>query len=289
MYADDVATFEMTAPSTIGWIAMGIGDSMVGSYIVMAWPTTTNTVAISQRVAYRYAVPEVTEHQSDITLLPSSGVKDGVFTVTFTRPLVVTNSTINSATQNFVWALHTTSRPSDDPYTTTITRHNDIGHFTITGSISNYDKYIIAHGVPLIIIGLLMSIAAGVKFNSNNTHHVIGVIIFICFFLQLALGWIHHHLYDPSRKFIPWWTRLHWWFGRILAIGSFYQISLGLALYHVGSPLVTAYYIWVAIVIIFYLSISFYLWRKREAELRIYKSSNTLYTGVRREDLEQTE
>ncbi|CAG8489470.1 3437_t:CDS:2 [Racocetra fulgida] len=198
MNADDVATFEMTAPSTIG-----------------------------------YAVPEVTEHQSDITLSPSSGVKDGVFTVIFTRPLVVTNSTITSTTQNFVWALHTTSRPSDDPYTMTITRHNDIGHFTITGSISNYDKYIIAHGVLL--------------------------------FLNMTIDcWIHHHLYDPARKYIPWWTRLH-------------------------CPLVTAYYIWVAIVIIFYLSISFYLWRKRETELRLYKTSNTLYTGIRREDPEQIE
>ncbi|CAG8811275.1 19383_t:CDS:2, partial [Gigaspora rosea] len=52
--------------------------------------------------------------------------------------------------------------------------------------------------VPLVIIGLLLAIAAGVAFNSNNTHHVLGVIIFICFFLQLSLGWIHHHLFNPA-------------------------------------------------------------------------------------------
>ncbi|CAG8738190.1 12034_t:CDS:2 [Dentiscutata heterogama] len=113
----------------------------------MAWPTTTNSVAISQRIAYRYSVPEVTDQQSDIMLLPSSGVQDGVFTVIFTRPLVVANSTITSTTSNFIWALHSTDRPSDDPYTTIITRHNDLGHMTITGTISNYDKYIIAHGL----------------------------------------------------------------------------------------------------------------------------------------------
>ncbi|RIB06846.1 hypothetical protein C2G38_2046475 [Gigaspora rosea] len=329
--ADDVATFEMTAPSTIGWIAMGIGDSMIGSYIVMAWPTTTNSVAISQRVAYRYAVPEVTSQQSDIKLLPSSGIKDDVFTVVFTRPLIVANSTISSATSEYVWALHTTARPSDDPSTMTITRHNDIGHITLTGTISNYDKYIIAHGllmfftwgivtpgaifiarftrniiprqwfplhwgimsflaVPLVIIGLLLAIAAGVAFNSNNTHHVLGVIIFICFFLQLSLGWIHHHFFDPARKYIPWWTRLHWWFGRTLAVGSFYQISLGLDQYNVGKPLVTAYYIWVMIIIISYLSFSFYLWRKRKSEIRQHGSSDILYTGIRKQvDNEQTE
>ncbi|CAG8586390.1 1210_t:CDS:2, partial [Scutellospora calospora] len=185
MRADDVATFEMTAPSTIGWIAMGIGNSMIGSYMVMAWPTSTNSVAISQRVAYSYSVPTVTEHQSDITLLSSSGVKDNVFTVVFTRPLVVTNSTITTASLDYIWALHTTSRPSDDPYTMTITRHNDLGHITLTGGLSNYDKYIIAHGLVMFFTwGVVIPGAVFIiRFTRNITNHFVplhwGVLVFL--------------------------------------------------------------------------------------------------------------
>ncbi|RIB06848.1 hypothetical protein C2G38_2147855 [Gigaspora rosea] len=107
-----------------------------------------------------------------------------------------------------------------------------------------------------------------------------------------TVGWIHHHLFDPARKHIPWWTRLHWWFGRTLAVGSFYQISLDLAQYNVGKPLVTAYYVWIMIIIICYIIslIFFYLWRKRTSEIRQHGSSNILYTGIRKQvDKEQTE
>ncbi|CAG8739969.1 8286_t:CDS:2, partial [Gigaspora margarita] len=267
--ADDVATFEMTAPSTIGWIAMGIGDSMVGSYIVMAWPTTTNSVAISQRVAYRYSVPEVTNQQSDIKLLPSSGIKDDVFTVVFTRPLIVANSTISSATSEYVWALHTTARPSDDPSTMTITRHNDIGHITLTGTISNYDKYIIAHGLLMFFTWGI--ITPGAIFIARFTRNII------------PRQWFPLHWGIMSFLAVPW-------FGRTLAVGSFYQISLGLAQYNVGKPLVTAYYVWIMIIIISYFSFSIYLWRKRTSEIKKHGSSNVLYTGIRKQDdREQTE
>jgi hypothetical protein len=63
---------------------------------------------------------------------------------------------------------------------------------------------------PLALLGLIMSFAAGVRYNPANTHHFLGIVIFGGFVFQLSLGWIHHKLFDPSRKYFPWWTRLHW-------------------------------------------------------------------------------
>jgi hypothetical protein len=63
---------------------------------------------------------------------------------------------------------------------------------------------------PLTLVGLITAYAAGVRFHAANTHHFLGVVVFGGFIFQLSLGWIHHKLYDPSRKYYPWWTKLHW-------------------------------------------------------------------------------
>ncbi|CAG8564399.1 8764_t:CDS:2 [Acaulospora morrowiae] len=274
--ASSLATFKLVAPSTVGWVSVGIGSSMIDNYLVMAWPTTTNTVAISQRIATSYSVPILLGSQSDITLDPSSGIKDGFFTVIFTRPSVIANSTFSQDTKNFVWAMQSTSRPSDDSTTTTITMHDSFGYISLDGGMTDRQKYILAHGIvmflvwglivpasiyiirfarnilpglffrlhwvfqvflasPLIVIGWLLVLGAGVQFNPSNTHHVLGVAITALYFGQLTLGWIHHQLYDPERKYIAWWTKLHWWWGRTLVIIGFVQLALGLEEYNAGE------------------------------------------------------
>ncbi|CAG8459603.1 11737_t:CDS:2 [Diversispora eburnea] len=328
--SSDVVKFKMVAPSTVGWIAVGIGSSMIGSYMVMAWPTTTNTVAISQRIAYSYSIPAVTTSQSDITVDTSSGVSNGQFIVSFSRPATVVNSTVTSSTTAFIWGMQSTTRPEDNPSTTVIAKHDSIGRITLTGGLSTYDKYIISHGLimfltwglivpgaifiarfarnvipqgwfrlhwgiqlflaaPLLVIGLLLAIGAGVKFNPGNTHEMLGVILIGLFFGQLTLGWIHHKLYDSSRKYIPWWTKLHWWWGRIIALLGFVQITLGLGEYNVGKTLVFLLYTWVIFIIVSYIGLAYFYVNKRRSEIKALGRSDIVYTGVGPDDGEHLE
>jgi len=342
--AESLFTFELEAPDTIGWVAIGVGQSMIGSYIMMAWPSTNGSAIISQRVAERYRVPSVTAQQSDLNLdVTESGTKDGKFFAKFTREASVEGSAIESSGQMFVWALHTDQRPTDDPSTPNIFIHNAKGRYTLesspivtngdtsnveTSGMSSFDKIIIAHAVvmfivwgiavpgaifiarfarniipkkwfklhwgiqqflasPLSLLGILLAFSSGIKYNSYNSHHVLGSFVFGGFMSQLTLGWIHHKLYDPSRKYYPWWTKLHWWWGRILTILAFIQIYLGLELYDVSHGVFVAYYLYIALLFISFAGLSYYLYRKRKSEIEKYSKSDVLYTGIRQDDVEQ--
>jgi hypothetical protein len=88
--------------------------------------------------------------------------------------------------------------------------------------------------IPVILTGSTLSYIAAKGFKFDNPHKVkcvsqlylfilyfpnnlfplyakiVGFVLFLGFFIQLAIGVIHHHLYDPSRAHTPWWTKLHW-------------------------------------------------------------------------------
>ncbi|GBC01972.1 hypothetical protein RclHR1_00440038 [Rhizophagus clarus] len=330
-------TFELEAPASIGWVAVGIGPSMIGSYIVMAWPSTNGSAIITQRIAERYTVPSVTSQQSDLTLdTASSGVKNGKFIARFTRAASVAGSTIESSGQDLVWALQTNERPPDDASTRDIFIHNAKGRYNFvpsavgfsTATLSKYDKYIMIHGIvmfavwglivpgavfiarftrniipqkwfklhwgiqqflatPLTLVGLISAFAAGVRFHAANTHHFLGVVVFIGFISQISLGWIHHKLYDPARKYFPWWTKLHWWWGRALILVAFIQILLGLQQYNASQGIFVGYYIYVLFILSAYAGLSYHLYRKRKRDLEAFAKSDVVYTGIRQDDIEQ--
>lgn len=332
-------TFQLEAPASIGWVSIGVGPSMIGSYIIMAWPSTNGSAIISQRLAERYRVPRVTSQQNDLILdTASSGIKNGKFIARFTRAVSVGGSTIESSGQDFVWALQTEERPSDDPSTREISAHNAKGRYAYiynadssaagTNTISKYDKYISIHGIvmfsvwgiivpgavfiarftrniipqkwfkfhwgiqqflasPLTLVGLITAFAAGVRFHAANTHHFLGVVVFGGFIFQLSLGWIHHKLYDPSRKYYPWWTKLHWWWGRILILLAFIQILLGLQQYNASHAVFVGYYLYVLFVLSSYGGLSYHLYRKRKRDIEAFSKSDVVYTGIRQEDIEQ--
>nr|CAG8537020.1 3380_t:CDS:2 [Entrophospora candida] len=334
------ASFRMEAPSTVGWMAFGIGKNMVGSYMVMAWPRANGGAIISQRIAKGHEVPIVTEHQDDITLDPSSGIQSNKFVVLFKRPLSVNGSLITTDTTNYIWAIHDAERPDEDPNTMKIERHNAIGKFDITidtpipydptatattdtiTEATSHDTFIFIHGLtmfaswgfvvpggvfisrfarnilpkrwfalhwsiqtfgalPLSITGIIMAYLAGVKFNIESRHHAIGAILTCCLFIQLLIGAIHHHLYSPERKYTPWWTKVHWWFGRSIIILAFIQIPIGLNIFNVAKAYIVGYYIYTTVIIVAYVTLSIVFLRKGENKIG---SSTVSYTEVRQDD-----
>ncbi|CAJ0651210.1 1208_t:CDS:2 [Entrophospora sp. SA101] len=129
-----------------------------------------------------------------------------------------------------------------------------------------------------------MTYLAGVKFNIENRHHVIGGALTFCFAVQLLIGAIHHHLYSPERKSIPWWTKVHWWFGRFVVILAFVQIPIGFNLFNVSKTYIGGYFIYSMVLIITYITLSIAFWRRRKSEIRNSGRSTVLYTGVRQDD-----
>ncbi|CAG8504448.1 6821_t:CDS:2 [Ambispora leptoticha] len=124
-------TFTMTAPSTVGWFGMGLGDGMVGSYLIIAWPNSDNTITISQRKATEHAEPSTTNQQSDLILDPSSGVQNGQMVAIIKRAVTVSGSTITtSGKQSFVWA-YSTVNPESKQANASLTQHLNRGSTSI--------------------------------------------------------------------------------------------------------------------------------------------------------------
>ncbi|KAJ3115065.1 hypothetical protein HDU96_001229 [Phlyctochytrium bullatum] len=60
----------------------------------------------------------------------------------------------------------------------------------------------------------------------------IGVFIVCATAFQVVYGFVIHFLYDPHRKRVPVWDKLHWWLGRGLFIISLINLYLGLSEYN---------------------------------------------------------
>ncbi|TPX68084.1 hypothetical protein SpCBS45565_g03379 [Spizellomyces sp. 'palustris'] len=71
--------------------------------------------------------------------------------------------------------------------------------------------------------------------KGNGAHVVFGLLIIILSAPQLALGWIIDRLFNPTRNYIPWWDKVHWWLGRIVFLLALINIPFGIALYNDGE------------------------------------------------------
>ncbi|KND00190.1 uncharacterized protein SPPG_04530 [Spizellomyces punctatus DAOM BR117] len=88
----------------------------------------------------------------------------------------------------------------------------------------------VGFGLVYHVVGVKGASHFNVK--ANGAHVVIGLLIIILSAPQLALGWIIDRLFNPTRKYIPWWDKVHWWLGRIVFLLALVNIPLGIALYN---------------------------------------------------------
>ncbi|CAG8524186.1 4652_t:CDS:2 [Ambispora gerdemannii] len=126
--SENFVTFNLTAPSTVGWFGVGIGDGMIGSYLMIAWPNSDNTITISQRKAVAHAEPPTTDQQTDLNLDSSlSGVRNGQMIAIIKRAVTVSGSTMTtSGEQSFVWAFSKTN-PKSNQKNARLTQHDNKG------------------------------------------------------------------------------------------------------------------------------------------------------------------
>lgn len=103
----------------------------------------------------------------------------------------------------------------------------------------------------LSIVGfVLIYMATAAHFA--NTHAIIGLVVLILMVAQTVLGFVIDKLFDAARSAIPWWDKLHWWLGRLLAVGAPVNIILGLLEYNVSNIYITLFVVsWVFFIVLF--------------------------------------
>ncbi|KAF9258844.1 hypothetical protein L218DRAFT_948046 [Marasmius fiardii PR-910] len=167
---------------TPGWMAMGFGNTMVGSPMVIMWANSDGTFTISQRQASGYTEPQVVDSPPRTASLssPESSVSafsdaTGDIRYAFTIPHD------GKTTPNLIWAFGTTNPGSSDARATLV-QHIDGGSTVLdlsktvspesgsntpsgnSGDISiplqRYQKLIIAHAI-FCLFGFLFFLPAG--------------------------------------------------------------------------------------------------------------------------------
>ena len=84
----------------------------------------------------------------------------------------------------------------------------------------------------------------------NNAHTKIGLTVIIAMFFQIILGIIIHLLYNPERTIIPWYNKLHWYFGKLLVLLAMCNVIIGIYVYNTfDTNLYVGYYYGIYIVL----------------------------------------
>ncbi|KAK7043150.1 AdoMet-homocysteine methyltransferase [Paramarasmius palmivorus] len=184
--SNEFVTDELTpkdSTSTPGWMAIGLGQSMIGTPMVVLWSNSDGSITLSQRQASGYAEPKVIQNPDRVAALvqASSSASSGNTKFTFTIP------SDGKTTQSFIWAWGD-ENPGSSNIDATIQQHRDKGRASLnlakdpsattpsTGSGGNgnsntdssehelpllpYQKLIVAHAI-FCVIGFLLLLPAG--------------------------------------------------------------------------------------------------------------------------------
>ncbi|KAI8921782.1 hypothetical protein BC831DRAFT_475424 [Entophlyctis helioformis] len=89
---------------------------------------------------------------------------------------------------------------------------------------------------------------------SGDYHRLFGLLVTVAVLIQVVLGFVSNAMFSPDREAVPWWDKLHWWFGRLLFIAALGCVFFGIQLYqNLGYPLDA----WVPIAFGCYLFVAF--------------------------------
>ena len=98
--------------------------------------------------------------------------------------------------------------------------------------------FIMVFGVGVTSVGAILLVflyASNRDFDSP--HKIMGLLVTIVFFIQVALGVTAHIKYDPGRAPSPTIDKLHWWVGRLNFIMALVTVGLGFKAYGQYAPL----------------------------------------------------
>ncbi|KAJ3109864.1 hypothetical protein HDU97_000094 [Phlyctochytrium planicorne] len=89
----------------------------------------------------------------------------------------------------------------------------------------------------LTIAGFLIKLLTKTPPHFKSPHEIIGLTIIVSLFVQSILGVVSDRLWSPDRPDVPWWDKLHWWFGRLSFLLALANLFVGLDRYnYITSP-----------------------------------------------------
>nr|XP_018262482.1 uncharacterized protein I303_05499 [Kwoniella dejecticola CBS 10117]OBR84640.1 hypothetical protein I303_05499 [Kwoniella dejecticola CBS 10117] len=114
--------------SQFGWIAIGFGNSMINSPMVIAWPNSDGSITLSQRKANNHVTPAVDSNPPrKASLLTSSSFSNSSSTsITFTIP-----SSSNTNSTNLIWAYGNKNPGTSNSGTSNLAQHLASGNTQI--------------------------------------------------------------------------------------------------------------------------------------------------------------
>ncbi|QRW07746.1 cytochrome b561 domain-containing protein [Ceratobasidium sp. AG-Ba] len=112
--------------SRVGWMAVGFGDRMGGSPMVILWPNADGTITLSQRQSNDHDDPQVVKSPPRTATLQTtmSTLTGSAVTLSFSIP------SSGHTTENMIYALATRKPGSNDP-SATLQEHNFKGNFQL--------------------------------------------------------------------------------------------------------------------------------------------------------------
>lgn len=112
--------------SDLGWMAIGFGQSMIGSPLVILWPNADGSVTLSQRQATAHAEPQIVANPAAVATLRTdlSSLTGGAITLSFIQ------QSSGQTSQNMIYALGRTRPSSNDP-AARLVQHAVTGQFTL--------------------------------------------------------------------------------------------------------------------------------------------------------------
>ncbi|RUS21639.1 hypothetical protein BC937DRAFT_92024, partial [Endogone sp. FLAS-F59071] len=120
------------------WIGIGFGPKMTGEELNVMWINPNNTsIVLSRRKAIAETLPAALPNQTAITLIKPAGssagnpfVSNNQLSFSYSRPQVLPESTLNTASTQFVWA-YGSVKPATDSPTGVFNQHIATGTFTL--------------------------------------------------------------------------------------------------------------------------------------------------------------
>ncbi|TBU25164.1 CBD9-like protein [Dichomitus squalens] len=171
---------QSTGKAKLGWMAVGFGQTMANTPMVIMWPNSDGSITVSQRQAPSEVMPTLVSNPPRVATADQSGSD-----LTGTQPkLAFTIETSGGTSQPIIWAFSDTN-PDSSAQDATIVQHLDSGPTTLDMSTSvssgntsdpvsdpnaktgdnstpmlQYQKMIVAHAL-LCTIGFLILLPAG--------------------------------------------------------------------------------------------------------------------------------
>ncbi|RHZ53591.1 cytochrome and DOMON domain-containing protein [Aspergillus thermomutatus] len=126
----DALFFQIQAPSTVQWVALGQGDQMAGAHIFLIYASSSTNVTVSPRAGTGHVLPRFNP-ESHISLLPGTGIRNATMTANFRCHdcLGGHGDTINAtdSASRWIWAYKNGSPIESDDVSAAIDYHDAFG------------------------------------------------------------------------------------------------------------------------------------------------------------------